>query len=234
MASRDPLKSTPLRTATLATVVGCTLAASAWELSYQLPPRLPDGHWNRLVVIGDSLSAADFTEGGDPWPALLARDLDIDVVNLAFSGAKAGSAEKNVSAEQVADALVLLEIGGNDVLGGTEPPEFAEHLEQLLQKVCRADNAVVMLELPLPPLYNRFGEIQRRLARRYHVVLIPKRYFAGVLAVPDATVDGLHLSGVGHRKMAEMIFSILSRSLTHERASLHDVRDDADSYELSQ
>ena len=47
----------------LAAVIGCTLVATASELWYQLPPRLPPGHWDKLVVIGDSLSAADFTEG---------------------------------------------------------------------------------------------------------------------------------------------------------------------------
>jgi len=210
-----PSRCNYLKAATLVAVSGCTLAAMAWEISYQLPPRMPAGQWERLVVIGDSLSAADFTEGGDPWPTLLAHDHKFDVVNLAFSGAKAGSAEKHVSAEQVAHALVVLEIGGNDLLGETTPADFERDLERLLQKVCRADNAVVMLELPLPPLYNRFGEIQRRLAGRHHVVLIPKRYFASVLAGSNATVDGLHLSRVGHQNMAEMIVGIVSPSLIH-------------------
>jgi acyl-CoA thioesterase-1 len=209
------LQSKRLTAAALVTVVGCTVATVVWEISFQLPPHLPAGHWNRLVVIGDSLSAADFTEGGDPWPTLIAHHHKFDVVNLAFSGAKAGSAEKQVSSDQVNDALVVLEIGGNDLLGATTPADFERDLERLLQKVCRSDNAVVMLELPLPPLYNRFGEIQRRLARRHHVVLIPKRYFAGVLAGADSTVDGLHLSRVGHRKMAEMIFGVVSPSLVH-------------------
>jgi len=90
-------------TAALIVVIGVTLAAVLWELSWQLPPRglqrafgqarKPDLR-ERLVVIGDSLSADDFTEGGDPWPTLLARAHAIEVVNLAFSGATARSAEK--------------------------------------------------------------------------------------------------------------------------------------------
>ena len=198
-------------TTALAACVGCTIGVAAWELRYQLSPPALNGHWTRVVVIGDSLSAADFTEGGDPWPTLLARDHDIVVDNLAFSGAQAGSAEKKISAEQVADALVLLEIGGNDLLGATAAADFDRHLDRLLKKVCRPDNAVVMLELPLPPLYNRYGEIQRRLAKAYHVHLIPKRYFAGVIAGDQATLDGLHLSSKGHEKMSKMIWSHLRR-----------------------
>jgi len=193
------------RTAALLAAAGCTLASAVWELSFHLPPRAVTRRWDRLVVIGDSLSAADFTEGGEPWPTLLARDTGATVVNLAFSGANAASAEKRVSADDVAGALVLMEIGGNDILGATSSSDFETSLERLLQKVCRKDNAVVMLELPLPPLYNRFGEIQRRLARRYDVILIPKRYFAGVLVGSQSTIDSLHLSPAGHRKMAALI-----------------------------
>jgi acyl-CoA thioesterase-1 len=204
------------RTAALATCIGCSVAAVVWELSYQLSPPALTGHWPRLVVIGDSLSAAEFTEGGDPWPTLLARDHAVAVDNLAFNGAQAASAEKKVSSEQVAHALVLLEIGGNDLLGATSSDDFDRHLERLLKKVCRPDNAVVMLELPLPPLYNRLGEIQRRLAGAYHVYLIPKREFARVIAGKNATVDSLHLSPAGHRAMAEMIWKHLSSVLHHD------------------
>jgi acyl-CoA thioesterase-1 len=213
-------------------VVACTVAVVAWEISWQLPPRGLHGRSDRLVVIGDSLSAEDFTEGGDPWPTLLAREHGIEVKNLAFSGAKAGSAAKRVTSDDVAGAVVLVEIGGNDLLGGTTSAEFERNLEALLGKICRhgpeeraarplpplakegntpaGADVVAMLELPLPPLYNRFGEIQRRLARRYDVVLIPKRYFASVFIGKEATLDGLHLSPAGHKKMAELVWENVS------------------------
>ena len=212
----------PLATASLLAVFACTLAAMAWEVSWQLPPRgvpapfsqtpSPDAR-SRLVVIGDSLSAEDFTEGGDPWPTLLAREHAIEVVNLAFSGAKAGSAAKRVTSGEIGGAVVLVEIGGNDLLGGTTPAEFERDLDVLLTKAGDGPRLVVMLELPLPPLYNRFGEIQRRLAGRHNVVLVPKRYFASVLIGEEATLDGLHLSPAGHRRMASMVWGQVSRFL---------------------
>jgi lysophospholipase L1-like esterase len=197
----------------------CTLAALAWELSYQVAPAPMSGSWKRLVVIGDSLSAAEFTEGGDPWPTLLAREHPVHVENRAFNGAMAGSSERKVKGEDLAGALVLLEIGGNDLFGATPADQFAADLERLLQKVCRSDNSVLMLELPLPPLYNRYGEIQRRLARRHAVPLVPKRFFAQVLAGSDSTVDGLHLGPAGHRKMANMIWHFVGPALTNSRVT---------------
>lgn len=212
LASRLPRMVTRpgLRTSAIALVVGCTVTAMGWELRFEIPPRLPDGPFTRLVVIGDSLSAEDFTEGGDPWPRLLTREHKIDVANLAFSGAKAGSAARRVANEDLGEALVIMEIGGNDLLGSTSAEQFEQDLDRLLLTVRHSAKATAMLELPLPPLYNRFGAIQRRLARRYGVVLIPKRYFAAVLSGEAATIDGLHLSPAGHRKMAAMIWSLVS------------------------
>lgn len=203
------------RTSFFVGCVACTLIAVSWEMSYQLPPPVPVGRWHRLVVIGDSLSAEDFTEGGDPWPTLLARKHSIRVENLAFSGAQTASAAKHIAARDLSGALVVLEIGGNDLLGAVSADNFERGLERLLALVCRNDNSVAMLELPLPPFYNRYGEIQRRLARRHHVLLIPKRYFASVLAGSTATIDSLHLSPAGHQKMSDMIWARLSPALVH-------------------
>ena len=63
-----------------------------------------------------------------------------------------------------------------------------------------------MFELPLPPFANRFGLIQRRLARKYDIILVPKRSFVGVLTRPGATLDGIHLTRQGHAWMCEMVW----------------------------
>jgi acyl-CoA thioesterase-1 len=204
---------TKLQNCAVAVFINCTLVAVAWELVHQLAPEPVRGNWPKLVVIGDSLSAAEFTEGGDPWPTLLARGHNVPVANLAFNGAQAGSAAKKLRGDDVAGALVILEIGGNDLLGATPADVFAADLERLLSKVCRPDNAVIMLELPLPPTYNRFGQVQRRLARQFGIPLIPKRFFAQALAGGDSTVDGLHLGPAGHRKMAYMLWRFVGPAL---------------------
>lgn len=171
-------------------------------------PRPPNGE---VFVIGDSLSMwADRPEQN--WPGIFGERAGLHVHNFSFGGAKAGSALPNAERVNVNGALVILEIGGNDLLGGTPPSAFRAALEQLLTRVCRDNRRVAMLELPLPPFYNGYGKAQRDLAQQFGVTLIPKRYFASVLAGPGATVDGLHLSPEGHIAMAETIFKLLAQS----------------------
>ena len=161
------------------------------EVLYSLSPKIPLGTSDTLYVVGDSLSM-----GADPpgknWPELLGDLAKFKVRNYSFGGARVESALDNARRINQDDALVILEIGGNDLLGGTSIPKYREDLEKMLTLVCGPHRHVAMIELPLPPFYNRYGRVQRALAKSHGVSLIPKRDLAKVISTPGATVDGLH------------------------------------------
>jgi acyl-CoA thioesterase-1 len=92
----------------------------------------------------------------------------------------------------------VVEIGGNDLLGGTPPPKFSQDLDALLAQLCKPGRQVVMFELPLPPLSHEYGRIQRSVARKHRVKLVPKWVLLSILAPKDATLDSIHLSETGH------------------------------------
>jgi acyl-CoA thioesterase-1 len=188
-------------------VAVCLLLASM-EASRRWSPRIPVRHGQTVVVVGDSISAGVGT-GERTWPGVLASLKHLAVTNLAQGGATVKSALGQVKAIQQQNALVLVEIGGNDILGTTDSATFREQLDALLGHLHRAGHRLVLFELPLPPLRNRFGKAQRDLARKYDAVLIPKRCFAEVLGLPDGTTDGLHLSQKGHDAMAQRVGEML-------------------------
>jgi lysophospholipase L1-like esterase len=70
-----------------------------------------------------------------------------------------------------------------------------------------------MFELPLLPHKVAYGQIQRRLASKYNVALIPKHYFTDVIGDANATSDGLHLSTAGARRMAVVVAQVLAPAL---------------------
>jgi acyl-CoA thioesterase-1 len=133
----------------------------------------------------------------------------LPVVNLARPGATLKSGLVQARGISETDAVVLIELGGNDLLANTESGAFARQLDELLAAVCRPGDCVAMFELPLPPLYNAFGAAQRTLAAKHGVTLIPKRYLTAALGCKGGTIDGLHLSERGHRALAEAIAGIL-------------------------
>jgi len=177
---------------------------AALELPHQLTPSIAAGSYENLYVIGDSISAG-VGEGERTWPQVLRERLAVNVVDLSFAGATVRTAQHAVGKVMPGRALVLLEIGGNDLLGRRPAAEFKANLRALLEGLRSPDRALVMFELPLPPFYNAYGRAQRALAREYGVTVIPKRLLSEVLAGRGSTLDGIHLSEKGHREMADLV-----------------------------
>ena len=117
------------------------------------------------------------------------------------------------------DHVVLIEIGGNDLLHGVPSEEFGKALGALLSKASAPGRMVVMVELPLFPHRTAYGRIQRGLAAKYGVWLIPKRFFTEVISGANATSNGLHLSDEGTRRMGALVLQALSPVLKSERAN---------------
>jgi acyl-CoA thioesterase-1 len=198
------------------------------EARYQIMPVLTAVHDRQIAVIGDSITAghgeSDLTR---KWPAILRDRHGVAVEDFSKAGATAASAAKGLEQESIAAPVVIVEIGGNDFLGGGSVEDFEAGLEALLRAVCKPGRQVAMFELPIPPLYERFGRVQRDLASRHGVALIPKRILLSVIEAADATVDSLHLTQQGHDRMAAVVWALLEPAI-REAAGQAETGDGAD------
>lgn len=197
-------------------VVIVALGLIASEVPYTVTPTLRQSMRPRLYVIGDSISAGLGPER-PRWPDRLAAKYHVAVTNLAMPGATAEDALLQAAKIAEPAALVLVEIGGNDLFYGRSSRRFREDLDRLLGRLRGPERTIVMLELPLFPFYDAFGRAQRAMARKHDVLLIPKRHFARVLSAPGATEDGLHLSATGADAMADTLYPMLAPALAQRR-----------------
>ena len=190
------------------------LGVGLHEARYQIMPVLAEVRDRQIAVIGDSLTAghgeSDLTR---KWPAILRDRYGVAVQDHSKAGATAASAAKGLEQESIAAPVVIVEIGGNDFLGGGSVADFEAGLDALLKAVCQPGRQVAMFELPIPPLYEGFGRVQRNLASRHGVALIPKRILLSVIAAADATVDSLHLTQQGHDRMADVVWALLAPAM---------------------
>lgn len=189
----------------VAAAVALVVSALALEARFFLAgPRQgsrPDG----IVVIGDSLSSGGFGEG-ELWTESLSRETGVPIDNLAQPAETVASALATRSLELAESRakLVVIELGGNDLVGETSSTDFGRDLDQLLA-IASADGTreVVMLELPVLPGKWDFGARQRSLARKHGAILVPKRVLASLLTSSEnVTSDSLHLSQKGHDQFA--------------------------------
>lgn len=169
------------------------------------------GRIERLFVIADSVTAG-LNDNEVTWPQLLTDRAKIEVVDASQPGATLQSALQQVKLIGKRPGIVLLEIGGNDLLENLPPDRFEAGLTQLLEAVAiplgSPSRPVVMFELPLPPGSMRYGAIQRRLAESFRVTLIPKRKFIALLTSSGSTVDSIHLSPRGHAAMRDLVIQL--------------------------
>jgi acyl-CoA thioesterase-1 len=180
-----------------------TASAVALEFPYHVGKEADVSDTRTWYVIGDSISSG-LSTNEVTWPIILRQRYALDITNLAEPGAQVDGAVDQAREVAGTNVAVLVEIGGNDLLGSSGSRHYRRHLDELLGIVCKPDRTVLMFELPLPPLCNGYGHAQRELARKHGAVLVPKRLVARVLRARNTT-DGLHLSAEGHRQFADLV-----------------------------
>jgi acyl-CoA thioesterase I len=179
------------------------------EFAHRRLPAIQGDKSDHLVVLGDSISAGMGTHVR-AWPEVMQEMTGAKTTNLSRPGATMadGLSLANRLTEQ--DHLVLIELGGNDLISGERADDFEQSLAEVLAKLASPKRTIVMFELPLLPQRAAYGRVQRRLANRYGVWLIPKRFLTAVISGKDATSDGLHLTDLGVRRMASLVAHVLS------------------------
>ena len=193
------------------------LLGAGWEWSWRVGPTVPRAAERALVVVGDSLTAG---LGREPalWPDLLGERHRVAVTVRAVAGAKVEDAltDPDLAAPETG-GVILVELGGNDLLARTNPGAFRSDLRTLVERLKRRaagrGGAVAALELPSIPGRPQYARMQRAVCSEAGVPLIPRRVLAGVLFGPGATVDGLHLSPAGHAAMAAAVWEWVGPAL---------------------
>lgn len=178
----------------------------------------------RVLAFGDSLFAGYGL--GDPelaYPARLEAALreegrNVRIVNAGVSGDTTAAGRQRLAftldSQPVPPDLVLLELGGNDLLRGLPPEQTRANLAAMLDELKRRGIPAVLYGLQAPPNYGakwqaQFDAIFPKLAEEYGVPLVPfvtARVFAdpallqadrvhptarGVEALVDATEDAV-------------------------------------------
>jgi len=206
------VKSKRTRALQAALILTCCIGILT-ESPYYISPKVSPNNYRELYVIGDSVSAGLGGKRIESWPSIIGKQHNIDAINLAQAGATVDKAVSQAQMVGDSNGVIVIEIGGNDILAlnPTSPDKFETELEHVLTILARPGRTIVMFELPLMPLQNQYGKVQRKLAKKFNVALIPKRYFVNVLSSEGATTDLIHLSQIGQDAMAKMVWTHIGK-----------------------
>jgi acyl-CoA thioesterase-1 len=147
----------------------------------------PKGPVVRIVALGDSLLAGYGLSPAEAYPARLqealrARGLNAQVVNAGVSGDTTADGlarlDFTLGGQSVAPDLVILSLGGNDMLRGLPLAQTRDNLDAILARLTQKKIKVVVMGMLAAPNMGpdyaaQFNAIFPSLAKKHGAVLEP-------------------------------------------------------------
>jgi len=169
-------------------------------------PKAPnlDSPGKTIVCLGDSITAGVGAAPGPAYPDLLAARLGKEVINAGVSGDTAEQGLARVDDVLADDPwLVIVELGGNDVLQQVPPERTEAALRSILQRLLDARVVPVLVELRVP-FGGKYGEIYGRLAKDMKVPIVEDTLH-DILLAPALKSDTIHPNAQGYERLATAI-----------------------------
>jgi acyl-CoA thioesterase I len=170
-----------------------------------------------VLALGDSLTHGTGATPETSYPAVLARLTGWNVVNAGAPGHVAAQALERTPAllDEHKPALVLLCIGGNDLLRRGDEAAAKATIERLVRTVQAAGGAqVLLIAVPRPTLAARFtgslsdhpmyGELAEALQLPLH-----RQGWSEVLADDTLRADAIHANAAGYERFAQGLMATL-------------------------
>jgi acyl-CoA thioesterase-1 len=154
-------------------------------------PAMPDlpavGEPVTILALGDSLFAGYGVEPNQSYPsrlesALRARGINAQMVNAGVSGDTTAGALQRLdfvlNGQNTPPVLVIISLGGNDMLRGLPPAQTRSNLDQLLTRLGERKVKVVIMGMLAAPNWGAdhakaFNAIYPDLAKKHGATLVP-------------------------------------------------------------
>ncbi|KXI29755.1 arylesterase [Paraglaciecola hydrolytica] len=156
----------------------------------------------KLLILGDSLSAAYGISQAEGWVSLLQdmwKNQSITVINGAISGETTDGALARLPRllEQHQPSHIYVELGGNDGLQGHPLKKMQQNLAQIITLSQQQDVIVILQAMRIPTNYGKrytdmFNQSYWDLAKEFNISILP--FFIENIATDSSLMqkDGIH------------------------------------------
>lgn len=183
---------------------------AACDRAPQLPRLAPS---DVIVAFGDSLTYGTGASSETAYPAVLEKLSGRTVINAGVPGETTAEGLQRLpdvlSAHQ--PRLVLLCLGGNDMLRNQNHSAVEANLRQMIQTIRAAGAQVVLIGVPEPKLFSGIPPLYETLADEFNLPY-EGEVFNDVLKNPKLKSDPIHANAAGYRMVAEHLMQLLQDS----------------------
>lgn len=166
-----------------------------------------------VVAFGDSLTQGTGASEDESYPAVLSKLIGHAVVNAGVPGevTTQGLARLPGVIAEHSPRLVIVCLGGNDMLRKVADAEIKRNLQAIVKALKERGVAVVLVGVPRPSLITSAPEFYAEIAKE-HGIPYEGKVVTSVLYSPGLKSDPIHPNAAGYRKMAESIAELMRRA----------------------
>jgi lysophospholipase L1-like esterase len=177
-------------------------------------PRIPAVAPNEVIVaFGDSLTYGTGAAESESYPAVLAQLIGRRVVRAGVPGEV--TAQGLARIEQVIEAhrpaLMIVCLGGNDMLRKVDETQVKNNLGGIIRAIQSRGIAVVLVGVPKPALITSAPAFYGELANEFGIPYEGK-VVTDVMYQLELKADPIHPNAKGYRRMAEAIAELLKKA----------------------
>lgn len=168
----------------------------------------------KVVALGDSLTFGYGAEKSQSYPTVLAQKTGWNVINMGVNGDTTANVLTRVdSVIGENPKLVLLGIGGNDVLRRVGASETRSNLVSIIKALQDKNIPVVLIAEPHLSASALFGKasdnpVYKEVADELGVPLLEKAW-SNILSDDKLKSDQIHANGAGYAKFADDLYQFL-------------------------
>ena len=167
-----------------------------------------DSPGRTIVCLGNSITSGVGSGSGEAYPELLAARLETEVINAGISGATAADGLLHVDEALAREPwLVVVELGGNDLLRRVPPEQTERSLRLILDRLLAARVVPVLVEMDAP-FGGRYREIYERLGDEYDIPVVEDA-LGEILRDRSLRSDTIHPNAEGQRMLAEAVAEVI-------------------------
>lgn len=163
-----------------------------------------------IVAFGDSLTYGTGAAEHESYPAVLAQLIGRPVVRAGVPGEVTAQGLRRLPAvlDDHQPRLVIVCLGGNDMLRKIASAEIKRNLEAMLRELRRRGISAVLVGVPKPALWTSSADFYAELAREFGVPY-EGEIVTSVLYSSDTKSDPIHPNAKGYRRIAEALAKLL-------------------------
>lgn len=180
-----------------------------------------------ILAFGDSLFAGYGVDQAEAYPAILqnalrAKGINADVTNAGVSGDTTAAGLQRfaftLDAQETEPDLVIVELGGNDLLRGLSPDETRDNLDAMLAELKKRDIDALLMGMRAPPNYGpdfqaKFDGLYGDLAKQYDADLVPF-FLESIYRSPELfQSDRIHPTAEGIEQLVEATLETVEGAL---------------------